>query len=97
MLKVEKKINIIISLAILLMLGPSTAYAAITVIDAEQLKTLLEGTGTKILIDTRSRDEYREAHIPSAVNIPPDRMHAERKRLPKNKSIPLIFYCRGVG
>ena len=55
-------------------------------------------SGKKVLlVDTRTPDEYAAGHIPGAVNIFADRMKAERARLPKDSSTPIIFYCRGVG
>jgi len=66
------------------------------VITSEEVMTWMTGTGKVVLIDTRLRDEYRKGHIPGAVNIPAESMKGERARLPKDKSRPIIFYCRGL-
>ncbi|HEX9136788.1 MAG TPA: rhodanese-like domain-containing protein [Nitrospirota bacterium] len=35
--------------------------------------------------------------MPGSINIPAERMKFEAARLPKDKTTPLIFYCRGTG
>jgi rhodanese-related sulfurtransferase len=67
-------------------------------VNAEQVKAWVDGRQKKfVLIDARLPEEYGEAHIPRAVNIPAGQMMLQKARLPKDKSAPLIFYCRGVG
>jgi rhodanese-related sulfurtransferase len=80
-----------------LFLTAATSFAQFPVIDAEQLKSHMRGNQKAVLIDARPAEEYRQAHIPGAINIPPERMKGEITRLPKNKKIPIIFYCRGEG
>ena len=50
-----------------------------------------------MLIDTRTPDEYKDGHIPGALNIQPDRIKPAAAKLPKDKSTAIIFYCRGAG
>jgi rhodanese-related sulfurtransferase len=57
----------------------------------------MAGKRKVVLIDTRTPEEYQAGHIPGAINIPAERMRAEAARLPKDKSTPVIFYCRGSG
>ncbi|ABZ95194.1 Rhodanese-related sulfurtransferase [Leptospira biflexa serovar Patoc strain 'Patoc 1 (Ames)'] len=47
--------------------------------------------GGILLIDVRSKEEYKKGHIPEAVNIPYNEI--ESFKFPKNKE--LIVYCRG--
>ena len=47
--------------------------------------------GTTILIDVRSKEEYKKGHIPEAVNIPYNELTTHK--FPKNKEV--IVYCRG--
>lgn len=47
--------------------------------------------GGILLIDVRSKEEYKKGHIPEAVNIPYNEL--ETYKFPKNKE--LIVYCRG--
>lgn len=92
-----KKLIVIIGIFSVMLAYVFAASAQNTIVTAEQVKSILEGTGKHLIIDARSPDEYREAHIPGALNIPPDRLRSEHARLPKDKSTTMIFYCRGVG
>jgi rhodanese-related sulfurtransferase len=87
------------SLAFLCAVLLGSAAAAVAqppVIGAEQVTELVTEKKA-VLIDVRTPDEYRAGHIPGAISIPADRISADRGRLPRNKSLTLIFYCRGVG
>jgi len=49
----------------------------------------------ELVVDARTEEEYRQGHIPNAVNIPPSEFKSIGNHLPKDKSLPIIFYCRG--
>lgn len=81
-----------------LVLAAETALSQqVVVIDAVQVKSWLTGKKQVMLIDSRMPDEYMQAHIPGAINIPADLMHKETSKLPAKKTTPIVFYCRGVG
>jgi len=80
-----------------MLLSSSPAVAQFPNISAEEVKSWMAGKRTVVLIDTRPHDEYQAGHIPGAMNIPADQMKIEAARLPKDKTTPLIFYCRGTG
>ncbi|HTP06143.1 MAG TPA: rhodanese-like domain-containing protein [Nitrospirota bacterium] len=80
-----------------LLLSSSPAMAQFPNVSAEEVKAWMEGKRTVVLIDARLPDEYQAGHIPGAINIPAERMKLEAARLPKDKTIPIIFYCRGTG
>ena len=84
-------------LYVFLFVVSSVAMAQYPVIDSEQLKSHLTGKKKVVLIDSRTPEEYQQAHIPGAIVIPAEQMKAEAARLPKDKATPLIFYCRGLG
>ena len=75
----------------------SEAMAQYLTIGADEVNGLMTGGKKAVLIDVRSTEEYQTAHIPGSINIPAERITAEKNRLPKDKATPLIFYCRGVG
>jgi len=49
-----------------------------------------------LLVYSRNPEEYQEAHIPGAVNIPQKKMDRFLGLFPADKSSQIIFYCNGV-
>lgn len=49
------------------------------------------GSSKYVLVDVRSYGEYRQGHIPGAVNIPYEQMNTILPRFDRNKKY--IFYC----
>lgn len=47
-----------------------------------------------ILIDVRTPDEFKTAHIQGAINIPYDKIHTAITRSVPEKSTPVYLYCR---
>jgi rhodanese-related sulfurtransferase len=92
------KTKVFLLLAGILLFSASVeAGQQIQFVNAGQVKAWVDGKQKFVLIDARMPEEYGEAHIPRAINIPAEQMMLQKARLPKDKSVPLIFYCRGVG
>jgi phage shock protein E len=91
----RKSLPVMVVLSVLF--SATAVVAQYLIISADQIAGSMTGEKKAALIDVRSPDEYQAGHIPGAVNIPVERIAAEKRRLPKNKTVPLIFYCRGVG
>ncbi|HEY3131995.1 MAG TPA: rhodanese-like domain-containing protein [Acidobacteriota bacterium] len=51
----------------------------------------LKKTGKTVILDVRSLDSYKAAHIPGAISMPLSDLQQRWKELPRNKSI--ITYC----
>jgi phage shock protein E len=85
------------TMVVFVLFSATAVVAQYLTISADQITGLMTGEKKAALIDVRSPDEYHAGHIPGAVNIPAERIVAEKKRLPKDKTAPIIFYCRGVG
>lgn len=66
-----------------------------TDLTAEEVKKRLDQPGKVLIVDTRPEKEYRQAHIPNAINIPSSQFKSIRNLLPQDKVMPIIFYCRG--
>ena len=56
----------------------------------------LDAGDNATVIDTRSPDAYRNAHIPGAVNIPHRKMSHETTSEINTNSL-VVTYCDGVG
>ena len=87
-----------IFLIVALLLVSVTAWAQnsnFTNLTADQLKKRIEQPEKVLIVDARTEKEYRQAHIPTAINIPPSQYTLIRNHLPQDKNLPIIFYCRG--
>lgn len=61
-----------------------------------ELKPLIEAKKDIVLIDARSVEEYEEAHIIKAINIPINDWETYKSKLPKDKKLLFVTYCNGV-
>ena len=88
-------------LVLMLVIGLQGSGLAATetyqVIDHTQLKILVDAEIRDfLLVDSRNPEEYQEAHIPGAINIPEKAMGKFLGLLPTDKDTRIIFYCNGV-
>jgi len=90
--------NVLRALAAAVALAPALASAQHALVDAEGVQAAMRAKPKAVVVDARTPIEYDQAHIPGAINLPPDRLPLDASRLlPKSKSTPLVFYCRGPG
>ena len=61
-------------------------------ISTEALKAKLERKQI-IVVETLAPERYREAHIPGALNIPPEQINDLAPQLLPNKDVELVTYC----
>jgi rhodanese-related sulfurtransferase len=92
-----------VALALLVMSMSAPGFAAdktkdgFPVLSSEQLKGLLDSKPAGlVLIDARTPQEYQEAHIIGAVNIPLPAFEKDASVLKSAKNSRLIYYCNGV-
>ena len=62
-------------------------------ISREELKGKLDRGETFTLVETLAEVAYHHAHLPGAVNLPPDRVRELAPRLLPDKGAEIIFYC----
>lgn len=62
-------------------------------ISREDLKAKLERGDDFILVETLSEEQYRHAHLPSAINLPPDRVGELAPEVLPDKSADIVVYC----
>ena len=68
--------------------------ATVRLITAEEGKAIMDAETGYILLDVRSEEEYREAHIPGAVVIPDGELAARAQKELPDKEQKILVYCR---
>jgi rhodanese-related sulfurtransferase len=63
-------------------------------ISTKDLKAkLLDQKGSLKIVETLAPERYREAHLPGALNIPPEHIKELAPRLLPNKDVEIVTYC----
>jgi phage shock protein E len=61
-------------------------------VSAEELKQLIDQKEKMVLVDARTVGEFQDGHIPTAINIPPEKIKEISGYLPENRDELIIFY-----
>ena len=62
-------------------------------ISTRDLKAKLDRKESITLVETLAPERYREAHLPGAVNIPPEQIKQLAPQVLTNKNAEIITYC----
>lgn len=62
-------------------------------ISANDLKNRIDRKEKVTVVETLAPERYREAHIPGALNIPPDQIKELAPRLLPDKDAEIVTYC----
>jgi rhodanese-related sulfurtransferase len=62
-------------------------------ISTKDLKAKLDRKEGIQVVETLAPERYREAHIPGALNIPPEQLRELAPQLLPNKSAEIVTYC----
>jgi rhodanese-related sulfurtransferase len=62
-------------------------------ISTEDLKTKLDRKDAIKVVETLAPERYREAHIPGALNIPPEQIKELAPQLLPDKDAEIVTYC----
>jgi rhodanese-related sulfurtransferase len=62
-------------------------------ISREDLKAKLDREDNFVLVETLSEEQYRHAHLPGAVNLPPDRVRELASEVLPDKDADVVVYC----
>jgi rhodanese-related sulfurtransferase len=65
----------------------------VATITREELKEKIESGGHFILAETLPKETFDHAHLPGAINIPPDRVAELAPEILPDKSAEIIVYC----
>ena len=62
-------------------------------ISREDLKAKLDREDDFILVETLSEEQYEHAHLPGAVNLPPDQVRELAGKVLPDKDADVVVYC----
>jgi rhodanese-related sulfurtransferase len=62
-------------------------------ISSSELKAKLDRLESVKVVETLAPERYREAHIPGALNIPPEKIRELAPQLLPNKDAEIVTYC----
>lgn len=65
----------------------------VATITREALKEKIERGDDFILVETLSEENYNHAHLPNAINIPPDRVEELAPKMLPDRSADIVVYC----
>ena len=60
---------------------------------AKDLKSKLDKNQGITLVETLAPERYREAHLPGALNIPPEKIRELAPQLLPSKDAEIVTYC----
>ncbi|MBF0329616.1 MAG: rhodanese-like domain-containing protein [Nitrospirae bacterium] len=66
-------------------------------LSVDEIKKMIDAKTKFVLLDVRELQEYRQGHIPTAINVPPSKYKEIETFLPKAKNTLVVIYCRGYG
>ena len=66
---------------------------AVATISREDLKAKLDREDDFILVETLSEEQYEHAHLPGAVNLPPDQVRELAGKVLPDKGADVVVYC----
>ena len=93
----KKLFLIILAMAFLTACGQdkeSKQEAAYMNITAKQAKEIIDTREGYVILDTRTREEYDESHIPGAILIPHDQILVKAESVLTDKEQLILVYCR---
>jgi rhodanese-related sulfurtransferase len=62
-------------------------------ISTQDLKAKLDRKENVKVVETLAPERYSEAHIPGAVNIPPEKIRELAPQVLPNQNVEIITYC----
>lgn len=94
MTKNIQKILATLCLALLLAGCTSLDSAGYTQVSSEKAAQLMADYDDEIVLDVRTPEEYAEAHIPGAINVPNEEIGEEPIAELPDKDQIILVYCR---
>lgn len=73
--------------------GIAPTWAAPIAVTPEAIATQLDDPTAPLLLDVRSVDEFRDGHIPGAINIPYRQLPGQLDALAGSETAAIVVYC----
>jgi rhodanese-related sulfurtransferase len=92
-----RKLFLMVLLAAIIV--PTTVPAAerdLLVVSSTELMAMMDGKKDFVLVDTRTPEEFQEAHIKGAISIPEKVFEENLFLLSSDKNVLIVLYCNGV-
>ena len=89
-----RKQTIALLLALVLLLTACAQAVSYEQITQEEAKQIRDTTNGYILLDTRTREEYDQSHIPGALLIPHTEIAQRAEEALPDKDQVILVYCR---
>jgi len=89
--------SLLIQIFLLLLAASYATAGEYRIMSAEEVKKAMDAKKQVAVVDARPEQEFREGHVPGAVNVPPEKVGLVSTLLPRDKNSLIIFYCRGAG
>jgi rhodanese-related sulfurtransferase len=65
----------------------------VTTISRDELKLKIDRRDKFLLVETLPRTAYQHAHLPGAINLPPDQVKELAPTLLPDKAADIVVYC----
>lgn len=62
-------------------------------ISRDELKAKIDRGDLFMLVETLSETSYQHAHLPGAINLPPDKVTSDAPELLPDKNADIVVYC----
>ena len=62
-------------------------------IGREELKAKIDSWGDVVLVETLDPEYYEDAHLPGALNLPPDQIGELAPQILPDKDANIVVYC----
>lgn len=72
----------------------SAAVGDYQTIDAEEARRMMDDSAFFVLVDVRTEEEYKEAHIEGALLLPNEEIETSAADLLPDKGATILVYCR---
>ena len=65
-------------------------------ISRDELKQKIDKKEKFVLVETLPRQTYEHAHLPGAINIPPDQVKELAPKMLPDKTAEIVVYCKDI-